>query len=233
MNQPIENSTPPNPLVIGHLFSEAWSDVPGFKRIFWGGLGLVLAVGIVLVGLSLPFYYLVQWTGMPHLGHFILALVIQLFFIPVNVGLGMLSVRRVAQAPVKSVMVFNYYRWSFIFRFFIASFLFYCLNTIVGLIPMTLLWIVAIVVMLWVNLVWYLTLILIAEKQMRIGTAMGWAFRAGFRQFFKMLGIAILSLVLALLGLITLGIGYIWILPFINNIYAVLYRQLFGIGKLA
>jgi len=88
----------------------------------------------------------------------------------------------------------------------------------------------AILLMCYSALIIVMSLLLLVEKKLAIGTALVISTKAIMRKPFSNLWLgAFMNLFLLIGTLVTLGIGLIWLLPMSTNIYAIWYRQIFGI----
>ena len=72
--------------------------------------------------------------------------------------------------------------------------------------------------------------VLVAERGMGVWEAMEISREAVTHVWFRFAGLMVLLGVINMLGVITLGIAWIWTLPWSVMTYAILYNRLFGVS---
>ena len=127
-------------------------------------------------------------------------------------------------------MDFNYCTLSMIWKIFVVSVIFYGVTLLLSLIPTVILEILAAILIICLSMAWTLALLLLADKDISIRQAITLSTKAVVKHFFKVLGLMICIAVAMLLTVLTLLIGGIWLYPFISNVYAIFYRELFSIS---
>lgn len=276
-----------------NTIKEAWRLVPGFKAAAWGGFGLSFAVALgvaILTGIIVAIISFAtgsggeyaaagqqpQHLGMDALSQF-LNICGEFFTLPVSVGVSLLAVHRLRQNNFNPTRVFDYYKWSYMWRFFLTAVLVYAIVLALGfagaLIGSLLFGVFggheASVVILALSafiagaIVFFIaiyfgfalnfSLMLIADRNMRMWQAIGCAFRAVNRNFWPIAGISVLTLLIGLVvfcpgfilyGLLHfVGIGWVggmiggiisifacvFMFPWALNLWGVIYRDVFGL----
>ena len=202
---------------IRSILIEAWHLTRGYKGIFW--LAILVYVAALLAVVSVE-----QWVRQdPSLGPLVAALPLlgQLLIMPLAAGLFMLGVYRAADVPLHLGMLFAYY------------------HRLLGLLLLNLLLVLMLMLGLillvlpgiYLMIAYTFALPLLVEK--KIGA---WAALEASRQgvgpcWFRLLGLMLMSVLLLVLGMLTLGVGVIWVVPMLSIAYGLVYVKLFGVYR--
>lgn len=235
------------------IFSEAWQRVKGIKKAFWGGFALLF---LTLVGV----YIIFQWVlAVFHLFRFYdLGMVMQFiaggFFevlrLLLSVSLVFLALQHLRNQAVNSTMVFEFRKsWKPLacigVLFYLQNFLWVSgaksvLNHfyVQGLkqlyaIGTAVLFIVFVFLFTYIALIITMSMLLILDKKISLKESFYIAFKSVNQHGFKNIALLFLaSLLFLVFGVITLGVGLIWLLPFLSLLSAVQYQQIFCEGHL-
>jgi hypothetical protein len=210
-----------------HLISKAWRLVHGFKGTFW--LATLYAVGVMLLVtlITSPFHFLGQAAGIAYPTDFLMSIIISYFTLPAGLGIYLLALHRGLGQPIKASQIFSYYRLPIMGQVFLLTLLFIIIMGLLFTIPAWWLRVILIFVLAFAMTVWIFSTMLIAEESISFAAATIKAGKAVFKHVIKIIVLYLFFGVLLLIGAITLGIGYIWIAPFIINVFALLYQDLF------
>ncbi len=219
---------------IGAIFDEAWKLVSGKKLTCWiAGImyfAIVMVFAMVLEFLlgrfglrSDGFGY--EWITRPSAdaGHKALAdsasNFIQMFVtLPLGAGLFMLSLKLVVAAPVEVTEIFQYF--GKVLTLVGATLLMY-LMIVIGMCLL-------ILPGIYLAVAYAMTIQLMVEKDLGPWEAMEASRKAITHHWFGFLGLFILVFLVIVVSILTLGIAFIWTLPFILLLKGVLYRTVFG-----
>lgn len=228
------------------VFSEAWRQLKGIKKAFWGGFALLF---LTLLGIFVVFQSVLLVCGIFHfytLGmvfQFLGGGFVEVFRLLLSISLVFLALQYVRNQPINSAMVFEFRKvWKPLALIGVMLYLLHILlltgNELisVSLSHFKIIWALVSVIefFIFVFLFTYIMLLitmvmlLILDKNMNLNESFKQAFTAVNQHWFKNIALLLLtSLVLIIGGIITLGIGLIWLLPFLALISAIQYRQIF------
>jgi len=267
MNQRIE-STPsgkiqnnvvsPYTFSIGQSISESWARVSGFKSTC---LGALLILFLILFGISI-IGTLVIYLAVGSLNNTLPVVSASLWFVyfiallasfPLFYGYNFLGIKRSANLPVKSKMIFEAYHFYWrllgvlitryvlitITAFIIIVLTSFCLGLLAAVhtgIGITIAIIINIFAVIFdLFLLYYCFGLVIFSPYLVMDKNVGVfrAFKLSF-QGFKQHGVKILITffiigILVQLSIIPLGIGLIWTIPLANCLIGVIYRTIFGV----
>ncbi|MES2142549.1 MAG: hypothetical protein V4471_06705 [Pseudomonadota bacterium] len=229
------------------IFSEAWHRIKGMKKAFWGGFALLF---LTLLGLFVIFQALLLVCDFLQLYHlsmacqFIAGGFVAVFRLLLSISLIFLALQHARNQPVNSTMVFEFRKnWK---PLALIGVMLYFFNVLVlsgsDLISASLhlngkIWVIVsllesiflVFFLTYLMLLITMTMLLILDKKMALKAGFKRAFIAINQHWLKNIALLLLaSLVFLVGGIITLGVGLIWLLPFISLISAIQYRQIFG-----
>jgi uncharacterized membrane protein len=205
---------------IGDVLSEAWSLVPGSKGVILGAIAISLGVNMAVQGVSM--LAATDESGLMSLLFFIVSLAAGAIIYTINAGVFIYAIKRAAgdeSASFDDVLS--------------------CFDQVLPIFGLTLfqgflmlLGFLALVIPGIYLMVGYLFAVpLKAERGLGIWESLETSRRSVGNAWFK---VAVMMLVVGLGvafgGLLTLGIGFIWLIPFGVLVMGVVYREIFGYG---
>lgn len=230
------------------IFSEAWHRIKGMKKSFWGGFSLLF---LTLVGIYVLFQFFLAICSEFHfyqaeaIGQFIANGFFEVLRLLLSISLIFLALQHLRHQAINSTMVFEFRKaWK---PLTIIAVAFYLLNFVLvfgskmmlnkfytqGL-QNTFSFVTAIQFIVFVFLFSYIamlitmSILLILDKKLALKESFCIAFKSINQHLFKNIALVLLaSFVFLGLGLVTLGIGLIWLLPFISLISAIQYQRIF------
>jgi hypothetical protein len=228
---------------IKEILSEAWQKTYGIKATYWKAM---LQIALVFAGFFLISYTIAYGFGFiagltklaPNIVDIItiaLTLLIQIVFLfimaPLGAGLVMVGVKHITGQTVTATSVFNYY--SFWKRLWVVPFIISVINIFAEathhIHPLISLFFS--LLLLCVATTYLMFPLLIVEKKLAVGAAMKSSRKVISHHWFKTLWLLIVWMLIGLGSILTLGILFIWTGPMINNSFAILYRDMFGINE--
>jgi len=200
---------------IGDILGDSWKLVPGFKGTAWLAL-IAYSVAAIVVGIAVQLVATATRSmAITQLVNYGLS---ALFLGPMFAGVMMLGVRRAAGEETRAAMVGD------------------CLSQVARIAGLSILQ--AVLVMLgflllvipgiYLGVSYILALPLLVDRRMGIWQALETSRRAIGTCWFKTCGLLLSFSALSLVGLFTLGIGLIWILPLCIIAWGMLYHRLVG-----
>lgn len=212
---------------IKEILSEAWSLTNGAKFTLNVSFILYILVAVLLSALlSLIFdpkiYYESQQFFKGLLSEQAQSLLSLPILMPIMSGIVMLAIKRASHKKMEILSIFNYFVlvWPLVF----ASLL---VNAVV-----ILGFIMLIIPGIYLSITFAFVIPLIIDKQLGIIDAMKTSFKVVSKRWFKFFGLYATLGLFALLCILTLGIGFIWVLPLSLMVNGVLYRRIFGYSNL-
>lgn len=231
------------------ILSEAWHCVKGMKKAFWGGFALLF---LTLLGLFVIFQALLLICAVFQLDHlsevsqFFAGGFVTVFRLLLSISLIFLALQHVRGQPINSTMVFEFrknwkpltligvmlYLFNILIRIgsdLISAPVLYSNWKIIGAIGVLLGSIAFVFLLTYIMLLITMTMLLILDKKLMLKTSFNDAVTAIHRHWFKNIILLLFASLIFLIGsFITLGVGLIWLLPFITLISAIQYRQIFA-----
>jgi uncharacterized membrane protein len=153
----------------------------------------------------------------------VISFVLNLFLIPLGVGMVIMGVRRSLSKEISFSQMFEFYPKL------VAILLMYIAMTLLTAIGFVLLIIPGIYLMV----AYFFAMVLMLDKNMGIWEAMETSRKAVTKHWFKVFGFFIVIGLLMMVSAIPLGIGLIWTMPLSFIGYGVLYRNIFGVSQTA
>ncbi len=201
---------------------EAWRGLKGFKMkcnialalYFLVFLGAAILFGVVVFALvsTGANQQVIEILGI------VFQLVITLVALPMTFAILVMGIRHSRDKSVSASEVFRH------FRRIPSLFLAYVLQTILIMLGLMLLVLPGIYLMF----AYLYAMPLIVEKNMSAWQALETSRKAVTRVWFRFFGITWLLSLVNMLGLLTLGIAWIWTIPWTILAYAMIYFKLFG-----
>ena len=205
---------------IGSLLSEGWEKSKGFKGVFWLALAMYMLVAVALVGVELAATKVLGGQENAALIAGVMALVRQALMLPMAAGLFVLAIRRAANLPLSASILFAYFNRLFgLFFLNIVMMLLIMLGFVLLLLPG-----------IYLMVAYMLAMPLLVEKNMGIWEALETSRKAMTHGWFRFFALMLVSMLVATVAIIPLGIGLIWALPMLSVTYGLLYVKLFGIS---
>lgn len=168
--------------------------------------------------------------------------------LPMSMGLRLIILRHAAGKPIRAVYGFEFLHWKFIWRFILLGILLtlmigipavlggLCLQAIHAFqLVMYAKWITIVVGILFFLLSLYLLVSYafvnfgIIDRTESVWQVMEMSRKAITKKWFCIFGTLIWLGIVVVIGLLLLGIGLIWAVPYAENVLAILYRNMAGI----
>lgn len=211
-------------LSIGNLLSEAWAATNGNKMVLNMAMLSYVAVMIVYFVISAGLELVTGATDeQPGLGATLLTLPVDLVFYGVtsalSAGLYVLAARLSMERSGSAGEIFRYLNKTL-----------KALGTYVLMIIMIVIGFILLVLPgIYLSIAYIMAIPLALEKDLSPWQALETSRKALSKKWFAVFGLMIVVGVLGLVGLLTLGIGFIWLAPMIALAYGILYRDIFGL----
>lgn len=230
------------------IFSEAWHRIKGMKKSFWGGFGLLF---LTLAGIYVLFQFFLAVCSVLQLykagaiGGFIAGGFFEVLRLLLGMSLIFLALQHLRHQSITATMVFEFRKaWK---PLTIIAVSFYLLNFILvsggkfilnkfntpGLenafaLGMGIQFMVFIFLFTYISMLITMSMLLILDKKMSLKQSFVVAFKSINQHVFKNIALLLAASFLFVgIGLVTLGIGLIWLLPFMSLISAIQYQRIF------
>ena len=210
-----------------HLLKRAWHLVHEFKGIFWLATLYAFCIFIGLTVITLPIHFFGMKMGIPNPTDFLMAILISYFTLPAGLGIYLLALHHANHKPIKASHIFSYYKLPIMGQVFVLTLLFIIVTLLLVWIPSWIFRGLLIFIFALLATIWIFSTMLVAEQGINFGAAISKAVYAVGVHLFKIIGLYFLMGILVFISLFTLGIGFIWVAPFIINIFATLYQDFF------
>lgn len=229
------------------IFKEGWQRAKGVKGIILAAFLIYCLAQIFAVGVK-------NWLdtiSLPLLQAFVGFMLMVFLQLPLKVGLVMMSVDRAVGFPIKIRMVFRYFGWDNgmkllrLILWLVAIFIPFIFVMIVagmmvghGLlttfpIQKIVLFVLIMLALLYLMVSYAMVIPLMFEKNLSAGTALTISRKAVTQHWFKVFAFILCMLLIIIVGgVVTVGIGLIWIIPWVYIAYGVLYKTMFGIESI-
>ena len=200
---------------IGDIVGDSWKLVPGFKGTAWLALLASMAASFV-VGIAIALVEnATQSVAIAQVVNYGLSAIV---LWPIFAGVMMLGVRRAAGEETRAAMVGD------------------CLSQVARIAGLSILqtvlvmlgFLLLVIPGIYLAVSYILALPLLVDRRMGIWQALETSRRAIGTCWFKTCGLLLSLSALSLVGLFTLGIGLIWILPLCIIAWGMLYHRLVG-----
>lgn len=257
-------------------YREAWEKVKGLKGAFWGGLLcflLICFIGGALVGATLFVVKLLLaasptlMTSLPlsilgftfflSLGmlivwfvSYVLQGILEVFiFLPIRMGLPLISLRRVADKTVKVSNVFKLLQWEYIWRFMMVEFFMMIfvgipMGASIGVLciahnlPYFLMitgYVVGIILLflgVYIAVCFTFANLIVIDRKLGPWEALDLSLKTISKDWWCVFGAYLYCILLTIVATLLLLVGLIWVIPYTQNIFTVLYKNKLGIeGK--
>jgi uncharacterized membrane protein len=204
-------------LEFGDVLSEAWNRTKGIKTIVLVALiGWILAFALVVGVLAASGALDPQGTG----GNLLIQLITAVLGYPLFAGVAMVAVRQSVGAPVEFAQVLMYYGR-------IATFA--ALGILISIIT-SLGYLLLILPGVYLSIATVLAVPLCADKDMGIMNSLTTSLKLVNKEFLTVFLLMIAIVVISILSFVTI-IGWIWGIPMISMVMAIMYRQLAGVSS--
>lgn len=214
--------------VIGEVVNEAWEKTKGAKGPILLALGLYVLVyaavafasHVVLSAAGLASVPESDGSNMGSVMAFNLLqnTVVTVSTLPLMLGVFILGLRRAVDAPLSVASIMNHYDKTV------------ALAVTLGMmyLMLTIGFILLIVPGVYLSIAYYMALPLVAEKGMRPWQALETSRKSVGKRWFAVFGLCMLIGLINMLGMLALGIGLVWTIPFTVIAFGILYRNMFG-----
>lgn len=209
------------------IMGEAWDTLDGLKlpvilsclAIFAVGIGFEIVLYLLQPEAALGEVQLDQ--SMSELTtELVVTLLHTLVTVPMSAGLFIMSLKHSAGGEAYFGEIGNYFDKALPFlALTIVSYILIFIGLLLLILPG-----------LYLAICFYFAVPLMADKNLGVVDALKASRQAVHHQFFKVLGLMILSLLILIVGVIPFGIGLIWAIPVVCLMMAIAYRTVFGIG---
>ncbi len=213
------------------LLSEAWHYVHGFKGTFWLAVLYAFCIFVLLTLVTSPIHFLGIRVGIPYPTYFLMSLIIGYFTLPTGLGILMLALHHSVKKPIKASHVFSYYQLPLMAQLFLLTALLTVVSCALFMIPSWTVRVILVFVEMALLMIGVFSAMLIADQKMILFPALGKATKAVVLHIGKVIALSIAIGILFLIGVFTALIGFIWIAPLITNIFALFYRDCFGVSE--
>lgn len=227
-------------LPIQDSISTAWQRVRGAKGTIWAAIGMLV---LVAIGFCILTYIgkAILPASKP-----VINFIGQIFNFLLQLGLLYIGIKRALDLPIRYTMVFHALNLALAAKLILL----YILETIIML-PVALIflilpsmlivvphspdalrlvvafcYLIGIIGMIYLMIRMILALAFVLDKNMGAWDAIKSSFAATKKNVWRLIGIVIVKICAILLGVITLGIGLIWAIPFVTILYGVIYTKL-------
>ncbi len=223
-------------LPIKDTIVSAWHKVKGFKGIFFQGFALALLLQISSVFIPPMLSKLNAPSGLVGLCHFGILLVGYL----IAAGTMYFGIRRAIDLPVKFNQLFVVFHWRIFLNFsgaylllvflMVPSGILFFAYSVSTVLLLHMLFLMGFVVSCFAGVYFLIrlwpALFIILDKAMNLSDAFELSWKITRNNFWRLFALFIISQVLLLLGIISLGIGLIWVLPLISVFNGMQYQRL-------
>jgi hypothetical protein len=210
---------------IREIIKEAWAKTKGTKGTIWLALLLYMVVFgalSLIVDFILRKFGLSQAPGVSAGTKATYMVVSQLIFIwvslPLTAGLWMLGLKLVVRAPVTSTDIFNYFPKVLPL---VATTLLMYLMVIIGICLLVLPGI-------YLAVAYVMAVPLVVEKNLSPWEALEASRKAITHRWFRVFGMYFAFMIILVLSILTIGIGFIWVVPMMTLAMGIMYRNIFG-----
>ena len=244
----VKASTGNYSLPIYAIFSKSWQSIKGIKKAFWGGFALIF---LIIVGIYVLLGFLLAVCAVGHFYYvgvicqFFVGGIIEVLRLVLSIALIFLALHHFRKQTVNSAMVFKLRKnWK---PLACIGILLYLLNIVlfsgtnlilykffaIGLngifaSGLGLRFIVFAFLYAYITLLITMTMVLILDKKMQLKASFKIALKSINQHWFKNIALLLLAMLVFLVGgILTLGIGVIWLLPLLSLITAIQYEQIF------
>jgi hypothetical protein len=237
-------------LPIQDTLSQAWSRVHGSKKSFWASIGIASLILAILVVCGSIFANVIpaledQNSWLYTITQGIFAVIFFLF----EMGFIYIGVERALDKPITYQLMWQVFEWRTALRligYSIVQFVIWMsysfvvgLGFLISLLSMMIhmplilrIAFIAIVIgilvfiLIYISVRIYLTRAFILDKKLDLFTSLRASYTITYANFWRIIFIGFISVLILLLSLIPLGIGLIWSIPFIFILYGTVYRNL-------
>lgn len=237
---------------IAAMFAEAWHRIKGMKKTFWIAFVLLFFMWVVVCAL---------WLACDSLRFHFLRIICQIFVGGIleslqwfsSIALVFLALQHLRQHAIKVSTAFSLRKlWrvfvsigfvlyllfslmllaggAFIFLIFIYTGIKHF--TAIGGVGVGIGFILFSFLSTYITVLITMTVVLILDKSLPFRTSFKLAFQAINQHWFRNVALLFLaSLIAGLGGIVTVGIGFIWLMPFLSMVLAIQYQQIFCEGN--
>lgn len=221
-------------LSITDNISQAWSKINGVKGSIWAGIFFMLLITIAflfiehLVGLTFPILSSVIY---------VISRVVQFLL---QMGLFLIGIKWALGLPVSYQMIFHTFEWRFAAKIIGAYFIVFILLLPFAILASLPLWgegflilllfsilaLIGVIGFIYLLVRLSMTQAFVLDQKINPWKATKLSYQVTRSNFWALIGIFILEILIILVSTIPLGLGLIWTLPFAFVLYGVVYRNL-------
>lgn len=221
---------------VEETIKEAWSKVKGTKASVWAGIGILILITVgfailehIVKNISFLFYFLM--------------IIDKVVVFLLEYGLIYIGIQRAFDLPITYRQIFRSLEFRVaisIIGYFILLLLIFIIFTSFSFIGFViynaeftgktffavLIFLIANIGLIYINVRLILALPLILDKKVNPWVAIKKSFEGTQSNFWRLLALSLIQFLAFFIGVITLLIGLIWILPFNLICYGVIYKKL-------
>jgi hypothetical protein len=230
------------------IFSTAWRHIKGIKKAFWQGLGLLFLVMVglyIVLGFLLAVCDIFYFDRLRAICQFFMGGFIEVFRLLLSISLIFLALSHLRGQTINAQIVFEFRKnyqplaymgiLAYLFDQMLLSGTHFILHKLTdsGLPGVLVIgegvWVVLFILLYsYITLLITMAMLLILDKKMQFKDSLKIALISINQHWVKNIVLLILASLLFLLGgIVTLGIGLIWLLPLFFLITAIQYQQIF------
>jgi hypothetical protein len=215
--------------IMDTIYLDAWRKTNGMKAPFWRVGVSVLLVVIMTFGVAELLTGMLMSQVSPFFDFLqrLIQLLLNIFLLtPICIGSLMVCIKHCAVSDISLTMVFQYLRyWKRLWVYpVVLSGFSWVRHLFVGQAELQM--IISSLAALW-GIVYFMYLPLAVEKQLPILVLLKKSRQAFFANVLQMLRFIYLGCIIIVISFLTLGVAFIWTLPWLGNAIGIFYRKLF------
>ncbi len=212
---------------LNNVLKSAWQNVAGFKAAFWRGTSIALS-GYIVVGITAIIWLLFAKNSLVILiiGSAWFALGLVFIYMPLQVGVLRLSLDWLNKKPIQLNNVYRYLNMALALKIGLVTLLGIFFIAVTSCIPTWWGQVIGFVAGLFILATMMLAWFYLADTDPNMDHVIAFcAFSLKYRGL-KLAMLMLLSNIVFLLSLLTLGIAFIWLGPWFNHAWALVYLNI-------
>jgi len=225
-------------LPVFETLQTSWSKVHGSKSTIWGALLLLL---VIMIGLGICNYIITAFAKpiQPLINFFV-----QVIGILFGMGMLYMGIKRAQDLPISYNQLFRAFDdWLWvsiiavyilqvlimtipIMCFMLGLFLYALMHTVTALVLTIILCIASLFLTIYLAVRMMLSMAFVVDKKTNPWESIKLSFRATQSNFWRLVGIFLLQILIVFISAIPLGIGLIWTIPFKYINFGMIYKNL-------
>lgn len=214
-------------LCLTATIKSSWLKVYNFKKAYWLGtlyaLIVYLIIGIISILLMFLANHHIAWVvlaGFIYLGGMFFV------FLPLMVGIFRLSVLNMRGETCEAKSVYRYLNGSRLFKIGMIGIVSFFIMLLLSAIPSIIVQFILFFVFIWLSALALLAMLCVADKNISIDKIILFIAQAFKTNWWQLLVFSLLGYLMLFAGIITLGVAFIWLAPWYNNVWGEVYNQL-------